>query len=389
MKHTYILLCHLPLFLASCSLMHGPGFDPRAGANDGAVDPSFAQAERSESIKSEWLKPPAQEYVLGPGDRLEVELIGEDGTQAEAVVTPDGKIYYSLLSGLTVNGKTINQVREDLTNALKEHYRRPEVMVSLKEVSSQRIWVLGRLYAPGIYPLKRPMRVLDAISLAGGLYASDFTGTTQELADLKHSFLKRGGKHMPVDFEKLIRDGDLSQNIYLQPNDYIYLPSSLSNEVYIFGAVMQPRSVGFMNEMNIVSAIGHAAGAKPSADLKHVTIIRGSLVEPKYAVVNLTEVMQGKASNIRLQPGDIVYVPEPGQISFNNYAKMATESFVRVIGVNEGSNAVGLGTSVGVGLNADGSVSQTVPASSPAKNSAQKASSSTSVPAQPTTASVP
>lgn len=352
----------IPVLLTSCRLIHGPTFDPHAEAPAPSLDDAaFTETKPATSIQPEWLQPPTKEYTLGPGDKLDIEVLGEDGTRAGTFVTPDGKIYYSLLPGIDAQGRTLAQVQKDLEAGLATLYRRPHVSLSLTEVNSQRIWVLGRLYAPGIYPLKRPMRVLDAISLAGGLFAARMTGTTEELADLRHSFIKRNGKHLPVNFEKLIRDGDLSHNIYLEPNDYIYLPSSLSSEVYVFGAVTEPRPVGFMNEMNIMSAIAHVAGALPEADLEHVTIVRGSLVEPKYAVVNVKAIASGKAANFRLRPGDIVYVPKPGQISLEHYVKVATETFVQVVGASEGANAVGTGTASTVGITPEGKVTTTVP----------------------------
>jgi len=222
--------------------------------------------------------------------------------------------------------------------------------VTLREAISQRVWVLGRLNAPGIYPIKQPMRVLDAVSQAGGLFTSRFTGTTEELADLKHSFMIRKGRTLPVDFEKLIRAGDMSQNIYLEPDDYLYLPSSLTNEVYVLGAVSEPRPIGFMNEMNLMSALGRGLGLRPDADLKNVSIIRGSLTDPKIATVNALEIMNGKATNVRLEPGDIVYVPGPGSISPGGLAREAVNTFVRLVAANEGASR-GDATAEPVGVN--------------------------------------
>ena len=61
-----------------------------------------------------------------------------------------------------------------------------------------------------------------------------------ELADLSHSFLMRQGKQVPVDFEKLFQYGDLSQNIALEPNDYLYFALSSANEIYVVGEVQSP-----------------------------------------------------------------------------------------------------------------------------------------------------
>ncbi|MFZ4764098.1 MAG: polysaccharide biosynthesis/export family protein [Roseimicrobium sp.] len=340
-----VAVCVLALLpvLSSCKLLGGAKFDPYSENPESAMDPEFTSSEPPEEIRPEWLQPPTKEYTLGPGDRVSIEILGEAGTLAETIVSPDGKIYYNLLPGLEVQGKSITQAKEALEAALVSLYRRPMVSITLIEAKSMRVWVLGRLYAPGVFPLSRPLRILDAISLAGGLYSARFTGTTVELADLKHSFLKRNGKLMPVNFEKLLRDGDLSQNIYLEPNDFVYLPSSLSNEVYIFGAVVSPRSVGFLNEMNLMAALGHADGPLPEADLERVIIVRGSLVNPKYAVVNLRNIARGKATNLLLKPGDIIYVPQPGQISLERYVRKAAETFVQVVGATEGTHVTGSG----------------------------------------------
>ena len=64
--------------------------------------------------------------------------------------------------------------------------------------------------------------------------------TLQDLADLRHSFVMRQGQSLPVDFYRLLREGDTSQNIYLQPDDFVYVPSALSQQVYVLGAVRFP-----------------------------------------------------------------------------------------------------------------------------------------------------
>jgi len=347
-------LLGLSLLLASCSIPGGNSFDPRA--ESATIYPTFASESTRAAMPAEYLQAPTEAFKLGPGDKLDIEILGETGSRAETFVTPDSKIYFNLLPGIDVGGLTTQQLKQQMEEKLVQFYKHPQVSVNLLDVSSQRVWVLGRVNQPGIYPLKRPLQVLDAISLAGGLFTSRFTGTTEELADLEHSFLIRNGTMLPVDFQKLIRDGDMSQNIYLQPNDFIYLPSSLTNEVYVLGAVMEPRPVGFMSDMNLMGALGKGLGVRPDADLSRVSIIRGSLTDPKIATVDARAVMQGKATNFRLQPGDIVYVPGAGSISPSSLGREAVNTFVRIVAANEGTNAaIGSGgPSVGVNVNIGG-----------------------------------
>lgn len=357
MRVTALIACCLALLNACALMKEQKKFDARApGAS---TDASFTQTRRQEPIHPDWLKPSPKPYVLGPGDKLEIEIIGETGTRTDTFVTPDSKLYFDLLPGIDVKGKPATQLREEMEKMLTRYYKQPQVSLTLREVSSQRVWVLGRVNAPGIYPLNRPLRVLDAVTQAGGLFASRFTGTTEELADLSHSFLMRGGKMLPVDFQKLIREGDLTQNIYLEPDDFIYLPSSLTNEVYVLGAVTEPRPVGFMNEMNLITALGRGLGVQPGADLAHVTIVRGSLTEPKIATVDARDIIQGKATNVRLEPGDIVYVPGKGTMSPGGFLHDAVNTFTRLVAANEGNAAGGLSSSpVGVNINIGSSSSR-------------------------------
>ena len=350
MKVTALIACCVALLNACAIMKEQKKFDARVTST--STNASFTQTKRQDPIQPEWLKPPSKPYALGPGDKLEIEILGETGTRTDTFVTPDSKIYFDLLPGIDVKGKTTSLLREEMQKMLVKYYKQPQVSLTLREVSSQRVWVLGRVNAPGIYPLNRPLRVLDAVTQAGGLFTSRFTGTTEELADLSHSFLMRGGKMMPVNFQKLIREGDLANNIYLEPDDFIYLPSSLTNEVYVLGAVTEPRPVGFMNEMNLITALGRGLGIRPDADLSHVTIVRGSLTEPKIAMVNAKEIIQGKATNVRLEPGDIVFIPGAGTNSPGGFLHDAVNTFTRLVAANEGNAAGAMNaTPIGVNLN--------------------------------------
>lgn len=315
-----------------------------------AATGNFARTATGEPIKSEWRSAPKEAFRLGPGDVLELEIIGDGTTRATTTVGADGRIYYYLLPGLSVSGLTLPETKALLEKQLLTYVRKPDVSITLRTVTSKRVWVLGRLNTPGIYPLTSPMTVVEAISRAGGLFTSRFSGTTEELADLHHSFLIRGGKPIAIDFNRLLREGDMSQNIYLQPDDYIYLPSALSKEVQILGAVKSPRPIGFMDQVTLVSAISSAGGPDRNAQLSHVAIVRGSLSQPEIAIADLGAILAGKQPDIKLEPRDIVYVPTASFESLSKYAGMIVDTFVRTVSANEGGRAVTSG-SAPVGVN--------------------------------------
>ncbi len=342
-----IFLMIAGLFAAGCAnVRHGPTFDPRQPPARG-----FHDLGETNSIEPVWLKPPTNEFRLGPGDHLEVDLIGSGQGSQPALVGPDGKIYFDLLPGLQVWGLTTAQTGTLLEHELTKFYKNPRVSITLHEVRSSRVWVLGRLNTPGIYPLETPMTIIDAVTRAGGLYSAQFTGTTEELADLQHSFLLRHGRFLPVNFKKLIHEGDMSQNVYLEPDDFIFLPSAMSSQVYVLGSVRSPRPVSFKDNVTLSSAIANAFGTLPDAWLGEVVIIRGSLTDPHYAVVNFQDIISGKAPEVALQPRDIVYVPDHPLGLFRNAIKTVVDTFVRTVAANEGIRAAGGNANVGVGVN--------------------------------------
>ncbi len=321
----------------------GPGgrgrrFDPRSAA--AATLTNLEIAGQTNRIDPAWLKPSLERHRLGPGDQIDIELLGKGDGPVATFVGPDGRIYFQLLPGLQVWGLTLVETKALLERELSRYIRQPQIFLTLRAVHSRRVWVMGRINTPGIYPLDTPMTVLEAIAKAGGLFTSRFSGTTEELADLHHSFLMRRGQILPINFDRLIRGGDTAQNIYLEPDDFVYLPSSLASEVFVLGAVVQPRAVGFKDQVTVVSAIANARGPSADAWLKHVAIVRGSLTEPKIGVVDYEAIVRGKAPDVRLEPRDIVYVPLSPYRSLQNYARLIVGTFVKAVAANEGGRAV-------------------------------------------------
>lgn len=308
-------------------------------------------------IDPAWLKPPTTQFTLGPGDKLEIEILGEPTSKSTTVVGPDGMVYFNLLPGIDVWGLTLAEARTQLENGLAKYMReRPQVSLVLREVESKRIWVLGRVQAPGVYPLTSPMTVLEAVSLAGGtLSLSSFqqqeaTGVSDELADFKRSFVLRQGKLLPVDFARLFQQGDLSQNIYLTPGDLVYLPTATAKEVYVLGAVTQPRAVPYRQGLTAAAAVASAYGTINGAYMHHVTIVRGSLSHPQIAVVDYRNVLRGQAPDFPLQAGDIVYVPFSPYRYLYKYAQLAIDTFVSSAAINAGTSAIGQPNIGGAGI---------------------------------------
>ncbi len=316
--------------MAGCTHVDRPAFD-------GPPTVGFQSVDVPSAPDPALLQPPTESFRLGVGDLVEIEVLEASGTRRVCRVMPDGLIYYDLLRGFPAEGLTTAELKTQLETELSAHYRSPQVGVILRGVNSRKVWVLGRVNTSGLYPLDKPTTVLEAIARSGGLFTSRFSGTTEELADLKHSFLVRGGELMPVDFYALLRDGDMSQNIYLQDGDYIYLPSALSQQVYVLGAVNKPRAVGFMDQVTLVSAVASAFDVLPTAYTRRILVVRGRFTEPQVAVVDYEAIRRGEAPDLALQPGDVVWVPASPWNNLEDYTKLVLNTFVRTVAANEGA----------------------------------------------------
>lgn len=330
------------LAVTACRTVPPEGtFDPRSTQDLTQLELSeFSEVEGGRQIDPKWLVPSASAYRLGVGDWVDIEILGVKGSRAGTFIMPDGRLYYDLADGVLADGLTLVELGEALALSLSRDYTSPSISVTLREVNSRRAWLLGRVNKPGLYPLSQPTTLLEAISLAGGLFASRFSGATEELADLGSSIFLRQGKALPIDFAALLREGDLSQNIYLQDGDYIYLPSVGTQSIQVLGAVVRPQSIGFKDEIDLISAIAKVRGPSPDAHLDRVLIIRGSLKDPKVAVVDLGAILGGRASNFKLKASDIVWVPDRPFQRLESYFWLILDSAATTIAVREGSNAV-------------------------------------------------
>ena len=246
----------------------------------------------------------------------------------------------------SVAGATLAQAKDAIEKELAKYIRdKTQVGLTLKSVESKRVWLLGRLQAPGVYPMPAPMTLLEAIARAGGTLS--ITGTrdlsqgysSEEVADLKRSFIIRKGQVLPVDFYRLLKEGDISQNIYLQPDDMVYLPAASASEVYVLGAVVQPRTVTYSDNMTLITAIASAQGIVRDAYHWNVAIVRGSLSEPRVALVDYKAIAKGEKPDVRLEPQDIVFVPFKPYRFLTKYADIALQTFVSSVAINEGARA--------------------------------------------------
>jgi len=224
------------------------------------------------------------------------------------VIQADGRLTFFYVKDLMVAGLTVDELRDRLNEELEKHVPLAQAIVVPVTYASKRYYILGAVQDNGSYVLDRPTTIIEAVGKARGMQTGLFNRNTVDLADLGRSMLVRDGDLIDVDFERLFYHGDMSQNHYLEPGDYLYFPSSSLNQIYLVGEVVTPGTVGVSGNTTVVSVITNRGGFTPDAFKKRVLVIRGSLTDPETHIVNVDRILRGGDKDFRLEPKDIVYV---------------------------------------------------------------------------------
>jgi len=189
--------------------------------------------------------------------------------------------------------------------------------------------MLGKVVGKGVYALDRPITVLEAIARAHGLESGMVNRSVVDLADFSRSFVAREGKRIPLNFESLFENGDLSQNLAVEPGDYIYIASANVDEVYVVGEVRLPGPVTYSPNMTVIAALSARGGFTDRAYKSHVLVVRGSLNHPEGIVVDARGILAGNTVNFKLKPRDIVFVNSRPFIIAEELLDLAVSAFVQ------------------------------------------------------------
>jgi protein involved in polysaccharide export with SLBB domain len=264
-----------------------------------------------------------------------------DTARNEVPVGPDGRITFLQARDIPAAGLTIDELRAKLDQILGAFYQSPRTIITPVAFHSKKYYVLGAVVNKGVYTFDRPLTLIEGIARAGGLETGVNEQRTVELADLPHSFIVRKGQRLPVDFEKLFQRGDLSQNVPLEPDDYLYFASANGNDVYVLGEVISPGVMSFPQNPTAITAITARGGFTTRAFKSRVLVVRGSLEHPETFVVDTAAILHGKAPDFRLKPKDIVYVSQNPWVIAGEIVDLAARAFIQGMTVEATSLHVG------------------------------------------------
>ncbi len=216
-------LISLGCFLLSCTSM-GPGVDSLQVSDLGKAGlPKYSQQRITKGKKYEMIKDP--QYVIKPGDKLSVKFFfNPELNEQDLIVRPDGRISLQLVKEVEAANLTAPQ----LTTVLAERYtgqlKNPEIAVIVRAVRDQpKIYVDGEVGSPGTFELGDSLNVMQAVALAGGFKAD--TAKKDEVVVIRRD---QNGKQFVIklDINAALTGQDLSQNISLLPDDFIYVQRS-------------------------------------------------------------------------------------------------------------------------------------------------------------------
>jgi len=162
--------------------------------------------------------PITDEYRIGPGDKLRIEVYKDAQLSQSVQVRPDGKITLPLIGDLEANGSTPLELRDTIAKSLKEYITNPTVTVIVVEALASKVYVMGEVTRPGTMELHGPTTILQALAMAGGF--KEFANTK----DVKVLRPKSGNSVETLRFNyKDVLNGD-AKPFYLRSGDTVVVP---------------------------------------------------------------------------------------------------------------------------------------------------------------------
>jgi polysaccharide export outer membrane protein len=204
-------------------------------------------------------------YILGTGDSVSIQIFGKENSEMQLTVTREGALVFPSFGPISVAGLTFAELKSVVVSKIQQKIIGVNVVVSLAQLRSMRIFVLGEAYKPGPYTLSSLSSVTHAIFAAGGV---------SDIGSLRTIQVKRAGEIVQkVDLYDLLIEGDSSSDILLQSGDVVFIPPQ-SKSVSIAGEVRRPAIYELSQSDNFAAVINMAGGLLPSAYPKSTIVER-------------------------------------------------------------------------------------------------------------------
>ncbi|MBH0019507.1 SLBB domain-containing protein [Pseudoalteromonas sp. SWXJ133] len=236
-------------------------------------------------------------YIVGSGDQLKINLYGKESDSFEVIVDREGRLNIPDLSPVEVAGLTFAEIKELIKVKVEQEVIGVKAFVSLGQLRSMRILVLGEAYKPGSYSVSSLTTVSHALFVSGGV---------SDIASLRNIQVKRAGNVVAnFDLYDLLIKGDSSNDIVLKPGDVVFVPS-VGAQVTVEGAVKRPAIFELKKGESAKQLLMMAGGLKPNAYAKNVVVERFNFDRKEVLSVDFSK-------------SQINYIPQDGdRIRFNS-----------------------------------------------------------------------
>jgi polysaccharide biosynthesis/export protein len=167
---------------------------------------------------------PDYNYVIGPGDTMEIFVWGNAELSTTSIVRPDGKMTTRLVEDLRASGKTPTELARDIETAYAEFVRQPVVSVivnGFSGVPEQQVRIVGEATSPSGVPYRQHMTLLDLMIAVGGI--TEFAAGNKAVLVRMHNGQQES---FSLRLDDLLKDGDISANLALMPGDIVIVPES-------------------------------------------------------------------------------------------------------------------------------------------------------------------
>jgi polysaccharide export outer membrane protein len=251
--------------------------------------------------------------VIRPGDQLSIAVYGHPDLTQLTVVQADGTIQYPLVQRVFVGGMSAAEARDSLAKALQKYVKRPIVSLAVQQQGQISVTVLGNVKIPGKFQMRNGAHLTDAIAASSGVASMNGDYPEARVSEPDGDIKK-------ISLQKLLRDGDATQNVELSDNALVYVAGGETFRVQVLGAVTRPGNVEVTEGERLSMALARAgteAASKPDLNRVYLTRYEPTLGRQMSYRVDVYQALQNGQQQYDpiLRKDDKILVPEAHTVS--------------------------------------------------------------------------
>jgi polysaccharide export outer membrane protein len=260
-----------------------------------------------------------ENYRIGPGDQLDIRVLGEDKMDTITKVSEEGFIAFPFIDeDLRAQCLTERELGAVIAGKLKKYLKYPEVFVAVKEYNSTPVAIIGAVNAPGPFKMERQVSLLELVALAGGVKLE----SAGKILHIVHNpdipicdspAAPTGGGAAGDVTEviniKRLMEGDVHENRVMRPGDIVVVPSA--DLVFVAGEVLKPNAYPLRDGMTLTQVLALAGGPSSVAKVSEIRVVRQEPGKPRQEIpIDLKAIQNNKAPDLALLANDVVEVPD-------------------------------------------------------------------------------